>query len=202
LPTSAEVPIQVCKLLGITMLAPFCGLGLCQTQTRSLFNTFVGSLQGVNNNNPSMFHFPPSLYSSQVWDAQVSHEGAPFIMALPTAPPRNTDRGSLIHVGPKVFWQGCVTWGQVWDFPPVDSYWHSNSFRVCGVADFGFSELDAQPILICSFSIFFLINCSHSLKVERWANHHNHGTHTCWLWDCETGSLCRHNERTSNFHKH
>jgi hypothetical protein len=45
LPTSAAeaVPIQACKLLGITTLAPFCGLELFQTQTRSLFNTPVGS---------------------------------------------------------------------------------------------------------------------------------------------------------------
>jgi hypothetical protein len=43
LPTSAAeaVPTQVCNLLGITMLAPFCSLGLCQTQTHSLFDTPV-----------------------------------------------------------------------------------------------------------------------------------------------------------------
>jgi hypothetical protein len=37
------MPIQACNLLGITMLAPFCSVGLCQTQTRSLFYTPVGS---------------------------------------------------------------------------------------------------------------------------------------------------------------
>jgi hypothetical protein len=47
LPTSAAeaVPTQVCNLLGITMLAPFSGLGLCQTETHSLFDTSVGSPQ-------------------------------------------------------------------------------------------------------------------------------------------------------------
>jgi hypothetical protein len=31
------------QLLGITILGPFCSLGLCQTQTYNLFNTPVGS---------------------------------------------------------------------------------------------------------------------------------------------------------------
>jgi hypothetical protein len=35
------LPTQACSLLGITVLAPFCGLGLCQTQARSLFDTAV-----------------------------------------------------------------------------------------------------------------------------------------------------------------
>jgi hypothetical protein len=45
LPTSAAeaMPIQACDLLGITMLAHFCSLGLRQTQTRSLFDTPIGS---------------------------------------------------------------------------------------------------------------------------------------------------------------
>jgi hypothetical protein len=34
---------QACNLLGITRLGPFCGLGLCQTQTCSLFSTPVSS---------------------------------------------------------------------------------------------------------------------------------------------------------------
>jgi hypothetical protein len=33
------------QLLGTTILGPFCGLGLCQTQARSLFYTPVGSQQ-------------------------------------------------------------------------------------------------------------------------------------------------------------
>jgi hypothetical protein len=47
LPTSAaeSVPIKHAILLGITILAPFCSLGLCQTQTCSLFNTPVSSSQ-------------------------------------------------------------------------------------------------------------------------------------------------------------
>jgi hypothetical protein len=47
LSTSAAeaVPIKRAISLGITILVPFCGLGLCQTQTHSLFNTPVGSPQ-------------------------------------------------------------------------------------------------------------------------------------------------------------
>jgi hypothetical protein len=43
LPTSAAeaVPIKRAILLGITILVPFCSLGLCQTQTCSLLNTPV-----------------------------------------------------------------------------------------------------------------------------------------------------------------
>jgi hypothetical protein len=35
------------QLLGITLLGPFCGLRLCQTQTRSLFNTPACSPQNT-----------------------------------------------------------------------------------------------------------------------------------------------------------
>jgi hypothetical protein len=47
LSTSAAeaVPTQACSLLDITKLAPFCSLGLFQTQTCSLFNTLVSSPQ-------------------------------------------------------------------------------------------------------------------------------------------------------------
>jgi hypothetical protein len=47
LPTSTAeaVPTQACKLLGITVFAPFCGLGLCQTQTHNLFDIPVCSPQ-------------------------------------------------------------------------------------------------------------------------------------------------------------
>jgi hypothetical protein len=50
LPTSAAeaVPIQVYTLLGITIFAPFCSLGLCQTQTHSLFNMLVSSQQALS----------------------------------------------------------------------------------------------------------------------------------------------------------
>jgi hypothetical protein len=37
------VPIECAVLLDITIFAPFCSLGLCQTQSHSLFNTPFGS---------------------------------------------------------------------------------------------------------------------------------------------------------------
>jgi hypothetical protein len=66
LPTSAveAVPIQPCKLLGITMLAPFCGLGLCKTQTRSLFDTPVGSPQKLRKYIKSSNKEVPKLHFS------------------------------------------------------------------------------------------------------------------------------------------